>query len=109
MGVLTASDRVIRAEGKGRGAKIRTSPSHLFLPFRQAVQALAPRLGIWTLPEFGGMFIIPSWFIMAGYPLPLKLPLERFLFDRLPSELDIESGERDMGENDQQMRGSWRL
>lgn len=34
--------------GRGGGQDRRTSPSHLFFPLRQAVQARAPRLGMWT-------------------------------------------------------------
>ena len=48
-----------RRDGEGRGTgkqpaarrerwSIRTSPSHLFLPLRQLVQARAPRFGMWA-------------------------------------------------------------
>ena len=42
-----------RATGKQPAARrerwsVRTSPSHLFLPLRQLVQARAPRFGMWA-------------------------------------------------------------
>ena len=48
-----------RATGKQPAARrerwsVRTSPSHLFLPLRQLVQARAPRFGMWAAATGGG-------------------------------------------------------
>lgn len=65
--------------GYRRLQKSPTSPSHLFFPFLQEVQARAPRLGMW--PEF-------CWGLSAASAaMPGELGWGAFLFLELASEI----------------------
>ena len=46
MGGQTGRGATVSTGGKDDGARGPTSPSHLFLPLRQLVQARAPRFGM---------------------------------------------------------------
>lgn len=76
-----------------------TSPSHLFLPFRHAVQARAPRFGIcpggnWCCAWDG---LVGEWTMLLFANVPLVLSDSvRCRFAGSSEELDSEDGERDI-------------